>query len=190
MSYPAQYKAEVLNAIDGIDLRRVDEVIRIFKEARSQGWRIFVCADGAGANAAAHLLCDAVRRVSFNRADRFRVLALEDQVPRTLPGSEDLARERSLVEQLKNFAEPGDVVVAITLSGDSLSSVRAIEYARWIGCATISIAGFSGGRLASLADVSIHVSATHPGSVEDAQSIICHMIGCYFLDFEATRKVG
>jgi len=79
--------------------------------------------------------------------------------------------------------------VAVTLSGDSLSVIRAVEYARWIGCNTISIAGFSGGKLASLVDVSVHIPTTHHGSVEDALSIICHMIGCYFLDFETTRKV-
>ena len=190
MSYPAQYKAVVLNAIDGIDLGRVGEVIRIFQEARSHGWRIFICSDGGGAAAAARILGDAVKSVSFNRAERFRVMALNDELPRSTQATEDQARERSLVEQLKNFAEPGDLVVGITRSGDSLSVVRAIEYARWIGCATISIAGFSGGRLASLADVSVHVPATHPGSVEDAQSIICHMIGCYFLDAEAARKAG
>ena len=135
-------------------------------------------------------LCDAIKSVSFNQAERFGVMALSDQLPRSTGASEDLTLERSLVEQLKNFAEPGDVVVGITLSGDSLKVVRAIEYARWIGCATISIAGYSGGKLASLADVSVHVPATHPGSVEDAQSIICHMIGCYFLDSAAARKAG
>ena len=190
MNYPAQYKAAVLNTIDGIDLDRVSEVIRMFKEVRSHGGRIFVCGDGRGAHAAARLLCDALRSVSFNRAERFRGMALSDELPGSPYAPEELELERSLVEQLKNFAEPGDLVIGITLAGDSLRVVRAIEYARWIGCATVSIAGNSGGRLASLADVSIHVAATHASSVEDAQSIICHMIGCYFLDSEAARKVS
>jgi len=164
MTYPAQYKAAVLNAIDGIDLERVGEVIRMFQEARAHGWHIFLCSDGGGATAAANFLADAIRSVSFNRPDRFRVMALKDE----LPG-------------------PDDVVVGITGSPDSPSVVRAIEYARWIGCATISIAGHSGGKLASLTDVDLHIPASHPGRVADAQSIICHMIGCYFLDSEASR---
>jgi len=190
MSYPAQYKARVLNAIDSIDLDHVAEVIRIFKEARSHGWHIFICADAGGATAAAHTLRDTIKSASFEGTDRFGVLALSDHLPRSSWASENVAQEGSLVEQLKNFAEPGDVVVGITLSGDSRGVVRAIEYARWIGCTTVSLAGNSGGKLASMVDVSVHVPATHPGSVEDVQSIVCHMIGCHFLDSEAIRKVG
>ena len=187
MTYPAQYKAAVLNAIDGIDLERVGEVIRMFQEARAHGWHIFLCSDGGGATAAANFLADAIRSVSFNRPDRFRVMALKDELPGPEQISQDLARDRSLLEQLKSFAEPNDVVVGITGSPDSPSVVRAIEYARWIGCATISIAGHSGSKLASLTDVDLHIPASHPGRVADAQSIICHMIGCYFLDSEASR---
>jgi len=187
MSYPAQYKAELLTAIDGIDLGRVDEVIRIFKEARSHGWRIFVCGDGSSATAAGQILCDAIKNVSVNRSERFRILALNDQLPRLANKPDEIVRERLLVEQLKNFAEPGDVVMGISSSGDSLNVVRAIEYAHWIGCKTISVAGCAGGKLATLADISIHVPVRHMGSIEDAQSIICHMIGCYFLEFEANR---
>jgi len=188
MSYPADYKAALQDAIDGIDLSRVDEVIRIFESARSHGWRIFVCSDGGGATAAAQLLCDAVKSVSFNQAERFRVLELNEEIPRSTKASQELAQERSFVEQLKNFAEPGDLVVGVSLAGDSPSVVRAIEYARWIGCNTIAIAGHCGGKLAALVNVSVQVPTTHSGAVEDALSVICHMIGCHFLDAVADGR--
>jgi len=92
------------------------------------------------------------------------------------------------VEQLKNFAEPKDVVMGICTSGNVPSVVNTIEYASWIGCRTIGITGCEGGDVTRLAEVAIQVPVTHAGSIEDVHMIICHMIGYYFVDFEAAEQ--
>jgi D-sedoheptulose 7-phosphate isomerase len=140
---------------------------------------------------ACQFLCDLVRGASFNRLSRFRILALSDQLPKIGCTQDDLARDRVFVEQLKNFAEPEDVVMGICTSGNSPNILNAIEYASWIGCHTIAITGFDGGRLAQTADLNIRVPVAHLGSVEDAHLIICHMIGYYFVDSaETANTVG
>lgn len=181
MSYPERYKTELLNAIERIDLEKVEAVIKILQEARTSGHKIFVCGDGGADFIASESLCEMAKRASFNQSSRFRILALRDHLPR---GREPKDAERVFVEQLKDFAEPGDVVIGISVTGNVASVVNAVSYACWIGCRTIAVTGHDGGQLAPLADISIQVAVSHAGSVEDAHMIICHMIGYYFLDFE------
>lgn len=184
MNYPARYRSELLNAIQSIDLDKVDQVIEIFREARANGRRIFVCGDGGMDFVASQFLCEMVNSAGFNRSSRFRILALSDQLPRVSGHGHELAPDRVFVEQLKNFAEPDDVVMGISASGNSPNVLRAIEYALWIGCRTIAVTSREGGELASLAETNINVLVSPVGSVEDI--IICHMIGYYFTEFEKT----
>jgi len=190
MDYPGQYKTLILNAIQTIDLVKVDQVIQIFKAARTHGRRIFVCGNGGTDSMASQFLCDMVKSASFNQSSRFRILALSDEAPRIGRIRDDFTNDRVFVEQLKNFAEPEDVVMGICTSGDSPNVVNAIEYASWIGCRTIGITGSDGGGVARLAELAIQVPVSHAGSIEDVHMIICHMIGYYFVDFEKAGEKG
>jgi D-sedoheptulose 7-phosphate isomerase len=95
-----------------------------------------------------------------------------------------VVRDPVFVEQIKNIAEHGDIVVGISFSGNSASVLRAFEYANRIGCRTISITGGDGGKLAAISNIAILVPASHVGSVEDGLMIVCHMIGYYFANFD------
>jgi D-sedoheptulose 7-phosphate isomerase len=190
MDYPGTYKAQILNAIQSIDLSKVAEAIQIFKDARAHGRRIFVCGSGGTGFLASQSLCDIVKGVSFNQSSRFRILALSDELPKISRKTDDLSKERVFVEQLKNFAEPEDVVMGICGSGDSPNVITAIEYAAWIGCKTIAVTGREGSKLGELAELNIQVPVNHRGSIEDAHVIICHMIGYYFVDYEQTIEIG
>ena len=184
MDYPEQYKAQILNAIQSIDLVKVSQVIQVFKGARAHGRRIFVCGNGGIDSVVAQLLCDMVKGTSSSRAPRFRIAALSDQLPKVSREPDKLATESVFVEQLKSFAEPEDVVMGICPTGNAPNVVNAIEYASWIGCRTIGVTGYDGGKLGRLAGLNVQVPVTHAGSVEDAHVIICHMIGHYFVDLE------
>ena len=184
MTYPEQYRTELVNAVQGIDLDGVSGAIEAFREARAHGRCIFVCGSGGQASSAAHLLCDMVKRSSLNRSMRFRIVALSDELASGRGITGDLASERTFLEQIKNTAEHGDIVVGISSSGNSPGVLRAFEFANRIGCRTISITGRDGGRLANMSNIVILVPASHAGSVEDAHMIICHMIGYYFVNLD------
>jgi D-sedoheptulose 7-phosphate isomerase len=184
MNFPQRYKADIVSAVESIDLDKVIEIIELFKQARTHGRNIFVCGNTRSASAASRVLCDMVTRSSFERPARFRILALDDRTPELDGNGEAGCMERLLVEQLKNFAEPEDVVVGISAPDNSLPILRALEYAAWIGCKTVAFTGLDGGKLASQANIAIHVGSTHLGTVEDTHVIICHMIGSYFLEFD------
>ncbi len=183
MQYPEQYRAEVLSAIQGLDLDRVSGAIDVFRDARAHGRSIFVCGAGSNSAAAARLLCEMVRGSNLNRTARFRIAALASELSPRGPAG-DVAGDRVFLDQLKDAAEHGDVGVGISLSGNSAAILRAFEYANRIGCLTVCITGRDGGKLATISNIVILVPASHAGSVEDAHMVICHMIGYYFLHFD------
>ncbi|MCC7499395.1 MAG: SIS domain-containing protein [Bryobacterales bacterium] len=182
MTFTEHYKSELMKAIDQIDLSKVDQAIEWFREARAAGKTIFICGNGGSAASASHIVCDINKGASYNRDLRFKMIALTDNLATLTAYSNDVSYEVVFVEQLKNFAQPGDVVVAISGSGNSPNVLRAIEYANETGCKTIGLSGRDGGKLGPLAQLNIQVPVPHMGRIEDAHMIICHMIGYYFME--------
>jgi D-sedoheptulose 7-phosphate isomerase len=188
MTFPEQYRAQLFQALESIDTSQVHRAIEVLAQARDEGRRIFVCGNGGSASAASHFATDLVKGASFGRDRRFRVMALTDSLPTITAYSNDVCYECVFVEQLKNFAEPGDVVVAISGSGNSPNVLRAIEYAKSVGCRTIALSGRDGGKLGPLAELNLQVSHPHMGRIEDAHLVMLHMIGYYFMDAERAER--
>ena len=111
-------------------------------------------------------------------ARRFRCLALNDNVPWMTALGNDYSYDQIFARQLMNFALPGDLLMVLSVSGSSPNVVRAVEWARENGVATIALLGSRKGRLAELAQDVIAINSPHYGRVEDAHMAICHMI-CY-----------
>src|ERR1022692_3451062 len=185
MIFPQLYKDELLHAIQSIDLEKVGRAIELLAQARAEGRRIFVCGNGGSASTASHFATDLVKGASYGRTSRFRILALTDSLPTITAYSNDVGYECVFVEQLKNFAEPGDVVMAISGSGNSPNVLRAVEDGNAIGCRTIALTGRNGGELGRMAHLNLQVSHPHMGRIEDAHMIVTHMICYYFMDEEA-----
>ena len=184
MSYTEHYKSELLKALETIDLARVEQAIEWFREARAAGRQIFVCGNGGSAATASHFVTDLLKGASYNRPARFRILALTDSLPTLSAYANDLSYECVFVEQLKNFAQPGDLVMGLSGSGNSPNVLRAVEYGNAIGCRTLALTGRDGGALGPMAQLHIPVPVQHMGRIEDAHMVICHMVGYFFMDSE------
>ena len=184
MNFPEQYRTQLFDALAKIDMAKVSQAIEWFQDARNNSRHVFVCGNGGSASTASHFACDIVKGASFNRKQRFRIMALTDSLPTLTAYSNDVSYDCVFVEQLKNFAEPGDLVMGISGSGNSPNVLRAIEYANSIGCRTLALTGRDGGKLGPLAQLNIQVADPHMGRIEDAHMIVCHMIGYYFMDHE------
>jgi len=182
MTFTEKYKQDLLDAINKIDLAKVEQAIEWFKQARAEGKTIFTCGNGGSASTASHLATDIVKGASYGRATRFRIIALTASLPTMTAYANDVSYDAVFVEQLKNFAQPGDIVMGISGSGNSPNVLRAIEYANSIGCKTIGLTGRDGGKLASMAGLNIQVPVPHMGRIEDGHLIIAHMIGYYFME--------
>lgn len=182
MGFPESYRSQLASALDSLDLSKVEQAIDIFARARDEGRRIFVCGNGGSASSANHFVCDVVKGCSYGCEKRFRIMALSESIPTMTAYANDVGYESVFVEQLKNFAEPGDVVMILSGSGNSPNVLHTLEYARAAGCRTIALTGRDGGKAAPLADLSLVVGDSHMGRIEDCHMIVCHMIAYRFME--------
>lgn len=182
LSFVGEYKSKLLHTLNAIDLDSVHRAIELLAEARDNNRHVFVCGNGGSASTASHFVCDMVKGASFNRQSRFRIMALTDSLATITAYSNDVGYECVFAEQLKNFAQPGDVFIAISGSGNSPSVLRAMEYANSAGCNTIALTGRDGGTLGPMAKLQIRVAEPHMGRIEDAHLIVCHMLCYYFME--------
>jgi len=190
MSFAASYRQQLLSTVGSIDTGRVGQAIQWMTAARDTGHSIFVAGNGGSAATAAHFVCDMVKGASLPGPARFRIVALGQNLPTSTAYANDLSYADALVEELKNFAQAGDIYMAISGSGNSPNVVRAMEYANSIGCRTLALTGRDGGQLGALAQLNIHVPESHMGRIEDAHHIICHMICYSFMEEFSSRIIS
>ncbi len=156
----------------------VAEIIRAFREALKQDRQIFIFGNGGSASNSSHFITDLGKGASDKLGSRFRCLSLNDNISWITALGNDYAYEDVFVRQLQNFAKPGDIVMTLSVSGNSPNLVRAIDWGVNNGMYTIALVGAKRGRLAQLAQKVIVINSEHYGRVEDAHMGICHMI-CY-----------
>jgi D-sedoheptulose 7-phosphate isomerase len=184
MDFTEQYRSRLIETLGAIDLSKVVNAIDWLREARDNGRTVFTCGNGGSGSTASHFVCDILKGASYGREKRFKIVALTDSLPTITAYSNDMSYDYIFVEQLKNFAQPGDVIMALSGSGNSTNVLHAIEYGNSIGCRTIALSGRDGGKLGPLAQLDVNVREGHMGRIEDAHLAICHMIGYYFMDEE------
>jgi D-sedoheptulose 7-phosphate isomerase len=182
MNFPETYKKSLVEALDRIPTEGVSQAIDWFREARDEGRQIFVCGNGGSAATASHFATDMVKGASLCGGSRFKILALTDSLSTLTAYSNDFSYECVFVEQLKNFAKAGDLVMVISGSGNSPNVVKAVEYGNEAGCRTIALSGRDGGKIGKLAQLNLQVSEPHMGRIEDAHMVMCHMIAYAFMD--------
>jgi D-sedoheptulose 7-phosphate isomerase len=190
MSFTKTYKSELFDAIDKIDTAQVDMAVEWFREALDNDRHVFVCGNGGSGSTASHFVCDILKGASFNREKRFRILSLCDSMPTLTAYSNDVNYDCAFTEQLRNYARPGDLVMALSGSGNSPSVIQAIDYANSAGCKTIVLTGRDGGELGPLGQLNIQVPIQHMGRIEDAHLIICHMIAYQLMETVPTSAVA
>jgi D-sedoheptulose 7-phosphate isomerase len=165
-------------ALDSISIEAVVELIEKLRQALREDRQIFVFGNGGSAANASHFATDLGKGASDKLGRRFRVLSLNDNVSWITALGNDYSYEDVYLRQLMNYGQPGDLVLALSVSGSSPNVVRALEWAKKSGLRTVALVGAKRGRMAELADQVIVINSTHYGRVEDAQMGICHML-CY-----------
>jgi D-sedoheptulose 7-phosphate isomerase len=165
--------ADVAAAIDFTDLERA-AVMLLTCQAR--GRVVFVIGNGGSAATASHFACDLSKGTRRDGPPTFHVVSLTDNVPLLTAWANDSGYDRVFSEQLTALARPGDLLVAISASGNSPNVVAAVDAARSCGMSVVSLSGRSGGRLAHLVDVLVNVPSDTIEVVEDAHLIVAHSL--------------
>ncbi len=174
-----RYLNEVLLAIDPEAIARF---VKTLLEARARQATVYFIGNGGSAATASHFANDlAIGTNSYERP--FRVISLVDNQAIITAIGNDFGYEEIFVRQLRVMGKSGDVLVAISASGNSPNLIRAMEYAASAGIKTVAITAFDGGRIKQIADEGIHVP-TGPkeyGPAEDAHMVLDHLIGAYLI---------
>jgi D-sedoheptulose 7-phosphate isomerase len=147
-----------------------------------EGRIVFLCGNGGSGSNCSHFCEDlgkgTLRREDFenDRKKRLRVLSLTDNTPYILAWANDEGFDRVFVEQLKNLAGPGDLLIAVSGSGNSPNVLRAVEWANRHGMKTFGCTGFGGGKLRTLAQQGLHVPLDDMGIVESIHLTAFHWV--------------
>lgn len=190
LDFITDYHAKLQLTLKALPLDKVAQAVAWLDEARSNGATIFTAGNGGSAATASHFVCDIVKGASYLRPTRFKVICLSDNQATLTAYSNDVSYDCALVEVLKNFAKPGDILLSISGSGNSPNVLRAAEFANQNGLKTIGLTGRDGGQLGRLSQLEINVSDPHMGRIEDAHMFICHMIAYYFMEAEKGANCG
>lgn len=174
----SRYLAAQKAALDSIPLEAVQRLIGVLQKALREDRQIFVFGNGGSAANASHFVTDLGKGSSDKIGKRFRCLSLNDNVSWMTALGNDYAYEEVFVRQLANYARRDDVVLVMSVSGNSPNLVRAMEWAGKQGLVRVALVGGKRGRLVELAEHVVVIDSEHYGRVEDAHMGICHML-CY-----------
>jgi D-sedoheptulose 7-phosphate isomerase len=179
-AYVEMYK----NICDALPYEKIARMVELLWQACWRGKRIFTMGNGGHCNTASHMINDIAKHTVSSDdkmqvvadANRFKTMCLNDSMSFVTGIANDMGYEHIFAEQLANWAEPGDVVIGISGSGNSANVLAAFRVARSKGASTIALAGFQGGRSATEADLCIVVPCDKMVMVEDFHMMISHMV--------------
>lgn len=174
------YLNKMIEALGKIDEKTldlvVDSVIGVYKANKS----IFLIGNGGSASLASHLAADIGKNTIVNYKDPFakrvKIHSLCDNVAWITAVSNDISFDDVFVEQLKNLANEGDLLIIISGSGNSTNIIKAVMFANRLKMKTVGILGFDGGFAKELLDISLVVDSSDYGIVESVHSYIHHYI--------------
>jgi D-sedoheptulose 7-phosphate isomerase len=171
-----QYWRELSGALEATRLDGVASIAGELIACYRRRGTVFVVGNGGSAATASHIACDFAKGTRAGGVPTFKVLCPTDSIPLLTAWSNDACYADALAEQIAPFIEPGDVLVAISTSGNSPNVLRAVEVGRQAGARILALTGRDGGRLGRLADVVVRVPSDSIEQVEDVHVVIGHSL--------------
>ncbi len=176
-----EYFEKLRDLYDKIDYDILEKIVETIITAYKQEKTIFVCGNGGSAATASHFQVDFGFFVRYFTEKRIKIRSLTDNVPMITAVGNDNSYDDIFLEQLRDNFNEGDVLIAISASGNSKNVIKASEYANKLGGKTIALVGFEGGKLKETAQICLHTPnpPKEYGPIEDLHMILDHMIVSY-----------
>jgi len=181
MNHFEEYIKKEIEIIQQLDVVAIEKVANLMLDTYHQGKQVFICGNGGSAASASHITGDFIKGASYGLEKRWRFICLNDNITTMMAISNDISYEDIFVEPLKNFSNPGDLFIGISGSGNSTNVVKAMEYAKATGLATVALCGFRGGKIREIADVNIYTPIMDMQITEDLHMMALHMIFQYIV---------
>jgi D-sedoheptulose 7-phosphate isomerase len=176
MDAVSQYFAELTELINSLPKDNVQDLVDTIAEAYESGRQVIILGNGGSAATASHLACDLQKGIGGVAAKRFRAMSITDNIPIMTAWANDNDYSEIFSRQIDTWVQPGDLVIAISGSGNSPNVIKAVELANEKGATTYGLAGFAGGRLAQVATKSIIARCDNMQQIEDIHMILAHLV--------------
>ena len=176
MEFIQNYISTLQLTMDQLPRQIIADVIDLLQQARKRGSQVFILGNGGSASTASHFACDLAKNTRQEGLPHFRVIGLTDNMAMFSALANDEGYENVFSEQLASLVRPGDIVIAISASGNSKNVINAAEMAHKYEATVIGFTGFDGGRLGQLADLNLHVNSNIIEHVEDIHLMLEHLI--------------
>ena len=170
------YITDIQRVINLLPITTVEATVKQLHKARLKRNQVFVLGNGGSAATASHMACDLGKNTHAPNYPRMRVHALTDSMSFVTAYGNDCGYASVFAEQLAAYVEPGDVIVAISASGNSANVLNAIKVAHHHSAYTIGWSGYDGGKLASMVDLPLVVPCHNIEQIEDFHMILAHMV--------------
>lgn len=171
-----EYLEDEMNTLRALDVESLNQALNLLMEAFENGNTVYVFGNGGSAATASHFQNDFNKGVSEHTAKKFNFLCLNDNVATIMAVANDIGYDEIFRFQLRGHLKPGDLILAISGSGNSKNVLNAVEYAKEQGSQVIGLTGFRGGKLKELADISLHAPVESMQITEDIHLIFNHLM--------------
>lgn len=178
----SKYIARLHEEIDRVDHREIQQMADWLFEAWEQHKFVYIFGNGGSGTTATHMSED-LGKSSLRECDlqdetkqRLKVMSLTDNLGWILAVGNDCGYDQIFVQQLMNYGRPGDLVIAISGSGNSPNVIKAVDWARRHGLRVFGLTGFNGGKLKQMQDAGLHVPLNDMGMVESIHLALFHWV--------------
>lgn len=179
-----RYWQEMAELTSSMPMGGLSRVASALFDCRRRGGTVYLVGNGGSAATASHIACDLAKGTRVAGSPHFRVVPLTDNVPLITAWANDADYARVFAEQIASLISPRDILMAISVSGNSPNILAAVEVAQRSGALTIGLTSRKGGRLRRLVDLAVCVPSDNIEQVEDAHLVIGHSL-CVALRHES-----
>jgi D-sedoheptulose 7-phosphate isomerase len=181
IAHADEYRDKLFTLFDKIDFSVLEKITETIVNAYKDDKTIYVAGNGGSAATASHYQVDFGFFVRYFKKKRIKVRSLTDHSPLMTAIGNDNSYEEVFTQQMQDHFNEGDVLIAISASGNSMNVVKAAEYATSLGGTSIGLVGFEGGKLKDSCDICLFTPNPKGdyGPIEDLHMILCHMLVSY-----------
>ena len=176
VNFVKMYTSQLNEILNALPEDKFIEINNVLQDARETGKQIFVIGNGGSAAAASHMVCDFGKNTRQPGKNRMRAICLNDNIPSVMAYANDEGYDVIFSEQLLALGKPGDILIAISGSGNSANILKALETAHQMQIKVIGLTGFKGGKMKAMTDICLVVPSDSMEMIEDVHLIINHIL--------------
>lgn len=182
------YYQREISVIEHLNADELNDAMNCLLAHYEKETTVYVFGNGGSSATASHMVCDFNKGACMDVKKRFRFICLNDNIPSLMAIGNDVGFDDVFYYQLENKLRKDDLVLAISGSGNSKNVIKAVEYAKHVGCDIIGMTGYEGGKLAKLATFHLHAPVDDMQITEDVHMSFDHMIMQIFWKYLLARE--